>query len=70
MRPIKHFLSDILQISIENSIANIGRDMAMTDILQPTLSNFLKKKRSLADNVFSYGRGSFLVSVLHKKLTM
>ena len=74
MMPIEHFLIAIMQISfrdwIENSIADIGREMAPTDIRQPTLRNFLKKKRSQADNVFSYGTGIFLVSVLHKKLTM
>ena len=46
--PIKHFLIDIMQISfrdwIENSIADIGREMAPTDIFKPTLRNFFKKK--------------------------
>jgi len=47
MMPIKLFLIDIMQISfmdwIENSIADIGREIASTDIFQPTLSNFFLK---------------------------
>ena len=47
MTPIEHFLSDIMQISftdwIENSIADIGREIAATDISQPTLRNFYLK---------------------------
>ena len=42
--PIEHFLTDIMQIPftdwIENSIADIGREKAPTDIFQPTLRNF------------------------------
>ena len=45
MTPIEHFLTDIMQISftdwIENSIADIGREKAPTDIFQPTLRNFV-----------------------------
>ena len=55
MTPIEHFLTDIMHISlrdgIEKSIADIGREVAPTDILQPTLQ-FNFKKRSLAENVF------------------
>jgi len=44
MMPIEHFLTDIMQISftdwIENSIADIGREIAATNIFQPTLRNF------------------------------
>jgi len=44
MSPIEHFLTDIMQISlrdcIENSIADIGREVAPTDIFQLPL--FLK----------------------------
>ena len=43
--PIEHFLTDIMQIPftdwIENSIADIGREKAPTDIFQPTLCNFV-----------------------------
>ena len=51
MMPIEHFLTDIMQISftdwIENSIADIGREIAATDIFQPTLHSFYLK--TLAD---------------------
>jgi len=44
MTPIEHFLTDIVHISlrdwIENSIADIGREVAPTDIFQPTLRKF------------------------------
>ena len=44
MMLIELFLTDIIQISftdwIENSIADMGREIAPTDIFQPTLSNF------------------------------
>ena len=47
MTPIEHFLTDIMQASftdwIENSIADIGREIAPTDIFQPTLRNFFLK---------------------------
>ena len=47
MMPIEHFLKDIMQISFtdwnENSIADIGREIAATDIFQPTLRNFYLK---------------------------
>ena len=47
MMPIEHFLTDIMQISftdwIENSIADIGHEIAATDIFQPTLRNFYLK---------------------------
>jgi len=70
MMPIEHFLTDIMQILfadwIEDSVADIGHEIAPTDIFQPTLSNFFKKL-SLADYVF-YGRASFLVLVLHNKI--
>ena len=48
MMPIEHFLTDIMQISftdwIENSIADIGVEIAVTDIFQPTLRNFFNKR--------------------------
>ena len=44
MTPIEHFLTDIMHISlrdwIEYSIGDIGREVARTDIFQPTLRNF------------------------------
>ena len=47
MMPIEHFLTDIMQISftdwIENSIADIGREIAATYIFQPALRNFYLK---------------------------
>ena len=47
MMPIEHFLNDNMQISFtdwnENWIADIGREIAQTDIFQPTLSNFFGK---------------------------
>jgi len=47
---IEYFLTDIMQISfrdwIENSIADIGVEIAATDILQPTLRNFYLKTLS------------------------
>jgi len=47
MTPIEHFLTAIMQISftdwIENSIADIGREICPTDIFQPTLRNFFLK---------------------------
>ena len=47
MTPIEHFLTDIMQISFtdwrENSIADIGHEIAATDIFQPTLRNFYLK---------------------------
>ena len=55
MAPIAHFLMDIIQILfrdwIENTIADIGRRKAATDIFQPTLRNsfFLQ---TLDGNIF------------------
>ena len=70
MMPIEHFLTDLMQILfadwIEDSVADIGREIAPADIFKPILSNFFKNL-SLADNVFFKNRGSFLVLVLHKK---
>ena len=47
MTPIEHFLTDISQILftdlIENLIADIGREIAATDIFQPKLRNFFFK---------------------------
>ena len=47
MMRIELFLTDIMQISftdwIENSIADIRREEAPSDIFQPTLSNFFLK---------------------------
>ena len=44
MTPIEHLLTDIMHISlrdwIENSIADIGREVSPTDIFQTTLRNF------------------------------
>ena len=73
MTPIEHFWTQIMQISftdwIENSIADIGREIAATDTFQPTLRNFYLK--TLAGRYcFFYGSGSFRVLVLHKKFTM
>ena len=48
MAPIAHFLMDIIQILlrdwIENTMADIGRCKAATDIFQPTLRNFFYKR--------------------------
>jgi len=50
MMPIEHFLKDIMQISFtdwnENSIADIGREIAPNDIFQPTLCNIFLKSLS------------------------
>ena len=74
MMPIEHFLTDIMQISftdwIENSIADIGREEAPTDIFQPTLRNFVFQNARCHVMFFFYGTGSFLVLVLHKKFKM
>jgi len=47
MKLIELFLTNFMQISltdwIENSIPNIGREVAPTDIFQQTLSNFFLK---------------------------
>ena len=47
MTSIEPFLTDIMQTSftdwIENSIADIGNEIAATDIFQPTLRNFYLK---------------------------
>ena len=47
MMPIEHFLIAILQISfrdrIEKTTGDIGREIAPTDIFQPTLRNFFLK---------------------------
>ena len=52
--PIQHFQIDIIQILfrdwIENSIADIGRCKAATDIFQLTLRNIFLQ--TLADNIF------------------
>ena len=69
MMPIEHFLIDIMQFSfrdwIENSIADIGREMAPTDIFQPTLRNFFYKRWPM---VIFYGRGCFFVRCCRKNL--
>jgi len=73
MTPIEHFLTDIMQILfadwIEDSVAGIGREIAPTDIFQPTLSNFFKKL-SLADNVFLTAEEVFLFWCCINKFTM
>jgi len=50
MMPIEHFLNENMQISFtdwnENSIADIGREIAQTDIFQPTLCNIFLKTLS------------------------
>jgi len=63
---IELFLTNIMQILftdwIENSIADIGREIAPTDIFQQTLSNFFKKL-SLADNCFFTAEEDFFLGV-------
>jgi len=69
MTPIEHFLIDIIQIffrdSIENTIADIDRCKAATDIFQPTLCNIFYKCWSI---IFFYGRGFFFVRSWRKNL--
>jgi len=59
--PIELFLADVMQISftdwIENSIADIGCEIALTDIFQPTLSNFFWK--TLAGRLFFFRQMKF-----------
>ena len=66
MTPIEHFLIDISQILfrdwIENTIADIGRSKAATDIFQPTLRNLFYKRWSI---IFLYGKGSFVLGVAY-----
>ena len=73
MTPIEHFVTDIMQILftnwIENSIADIGREIAATDIFQADSAQFLFKNPRWQIMLF-YGSGSFRVLVLHKKCTM
>ena len=73
MMPIEHLLIDIMQISfkdlIENSIADIGREIAATDIFQSTLRNFYLKTLA-GRQCFFYSSESLRVLVLHKKCTM
>ena len=60
--PIEHFLIDINQIllrdCIENTIADIGRCKAPTDIVQPTLRNLFYKRWPI---IFLYGKGRFVL---------
>jgi len=69
MTPIKHFLLDIIQILfndwIENTIANIGRCKAPTEIFQPPLRNFFYKHWSI---IFFDGRGYFFDRCCRKNL--
>ena len=69
MTPIEHFLLDIIQIlfkdCIENTIADIGRCKAPTDIFQPILRNFFYKCWSI---IFFYGRTCFFVRCCRKNL--
>ena len=62
MTPIRHLIIDIIQILfrdwIENTIADIGRREAATDIFRPTLRNFFYKRWPL---IFLYGKGCFAV---------
>jgi len=71
MMPIEHFLTDIMQISftnwIENSLADIGRVVAPTDIFQATFHNFFFKNARWPI-MFFYGRGSFLLWCCLKNL--
>ena len=64
--PIEHFLIDINQIllrdCIENTIADIGRCEAATDIVQPTLRNLFYKRWPI---IFLYGKGSFVLGVAY-----
>ena len=66
MTPIEHFLIDINQIllrdCIENTIADIGRCEAATDIVQPTLHNLFHKRWPV---IFFYGKGSFVLGVAY-----
>jgi len=67
MTPIEHFLIDIIQILFrdwkENTIADISRCKAATDIFQPTLCNFFYKRWWI---IFFYGRGCVFVRCCHK----
>ena len=69
MTPIEHFLLDIIQILfrdwIENTIADIGRCKATTDIFQATLRNFFYKRCSI---IFFYGRGCIFDRCCRKNL--
>ena len=69
MAPIAHFLMDIIQILfrawIENTMADIGRCKAATDIFRPTLRNFFYKRKPI---LFFYGRGCFFVRCCRKYL--
>ena len=66
---IEHFLMDFIQILfrdwIKNTIDDIGRCKATTDILKPTLRNFFYKRCPI---IFFYGRGRFFVRCCRKNL--
>ena len=69
MTPIKHFQIDIIQILfrdwIENTIADIGRREAATDIFQPTLRKLFYKRWLI---IFFYVRGCSFVRCCRKNL--
>jgi len=66
---IEHFLLDVIQILfrdwIENTITDIGRCKAATDIFQPKLRNFFYKRWLM---VIFYDRGCFFVRCCRKNL--
>ena len=69
MMPIEHFLIDIIQIFvrnwIENTIADIGRCKATTDIFLPALHNFFYK---CWPTIFFYNSGCFFGRCCRKNL--
>jgi len=69
VKPIEHFLIDIIHILfrdwIENTTADIGRCKAATDIFLSTLCNFFYKRWPI---IFFYGRGCFFVRCCRKNL--
>ena len=66
---IEHYLLDIIHILcrdlIQNTIDDIDRCKATTDILQPTLRNFFYKRWPI---IFFYGSGCFFVQCCRKYL--
>ena len=62
MTPIEHLLIDIIKIffrdRIDKTTAHIRRQIAATDVFQPTLRNFFFKRRPM---IFLYGRASSFV---------
>ena len=62
---IEHFLLEIIQILLFNTITDIGRCKVATDIFLPTLDNFFYKRWPI---IFFYGRGCFFVRCCRKNL--